>query len=687
MTSSNNLVAPAGWQSITGDANVNVGGDVDGDILVNLTKAQEVVQLYGHVDGYRDLIVRDEIDPSHVAWLTERFAEPDGFSDVVNSLREHKILFLHGAARTGRWTAGVYALAEAADTDATTINVIDVDEDTQLELRRVGEGAYVLLDMRTTTGVSLDAIQTQLKQFLGTVARAKAHLVVLLPDPPPPGLQSLYQDRIEQVLAPPAERVLRKHLDPAELPTDEIVANREIIAALASAGPADASRLADLVAQEYRRAGKSGNTVINDVLAKAVRAYGNWSADLIATYDKVQDPTRRSLLLTIALLNGSTTETQYWAERVLLKVAGCPIPAGNLLEGRGFAGRLTEVDSVSFNDDRARLNRIEYDQSVLQHVWGSYPELRRQLVAWVTELGLGQEVRLDDEEASGMANRFATLCATKDVVKYISQVAKDWAGSGKSASARLAVRLLTAGAMDERSAGVVHRQLNSWASSENLDHRLVDLVLAMCTSEFGRKYTDKALTRLGNLANHLSRETSDKVVAAVVSIVRDNGAFPQVLAKLDEWLRGSKERQKAVAMRILHELLRPQSGVVETGEFMWLDQHGQREAIVRIWGAVLLVEDRALVRETIAIWLQLATGATQRDRLLDMLIDAAAAASDAAINRIGALRWAADDWIGVESRYWPDSDDADERSAVYRALVLKIQSRHPFNTHDQLSEF
>lgn len=678
MTGSNNLVAQAERQSVTGDGNLTIGGDVDGDIVVTLAEKQEVVQIYGDGNGYRDLIVRDEIDPSHVAWLKERFAEPDEFPGIVSSLLEHKILFLRGQARTGRWTVGVCALAKASGIETPTINVIDVDEGTQLALRRIAPDAHVLLDLTTAAGDALDAVETQLKHFLGTIADAKAHLVVLLPEPPPPGLQAFYQNRIKPITAPTAENVLRKHLTAAGLNAEDVLDDSAITTALVAARPSDAARLADLLAQEYRLADKTEGDAIKTVISKAVRAYGNWSADLISTYDKVEDPSHRSLLLTVALLNNSTTETQYWAERVLLKIAGYPVVTGNLLEGRGFAGRLTELDGVSFGDDRAWFNRLEYDRSVLQHVWSGYPELRRKLVDWVIELGLSQQTRLSGEAASRMVDRFMDLCAAQGVVKYISQVAKHWAESGKAAPARLAVRLLTAGAMDERSAAVVHRQLNVWAGKADLDPALVDLVLAVCGSEFGRKYTDKALTRLGNLADHRERAVSDKVVAAVVAIVQDNRAFPQVLTKLDEWLRGTKERQKAVAVRILRELFSPGADALEPRELTTIDWHSHQEALVRVWRAVLLVEDRALVRAAIGNWLDMATNQDRRDPLLDVLVEAAAAAADAQIDRIGALRWAAEDWLGVVPRYWPTSDDTDERSAVHHALVLKIQACHPF---------
>lgn len=666
MTTMDDFTTPAGGTSVTGDANVTVRGDVGGSISVKLRKREELIQIFGDGTGYRDLIVRDEIDPGHLIWLKARFAKPDNFTEIVDALRDDKVLFLRGRPRSGRWTVGACALEVVSGIETPTINVIDFDEGTQLALRRVAQKAHVLLDLTETDSEVLDDAEDQLRSFLGTIAAADAHLVVLLPEQPPLGLQPLYQGRIKAITEPDAEDVLRAHLQTTGIAVKEVLAEREISEALASAHPADAARLADLIVREHHLAGE--DTAISVVAGQAVLAYGNWSTELISVYDKEEDRNRRSLLLTVALLDGCSTETQYWAERELLTIAGYPLINGNLLEGRGFAGRLTELKGVRFTDDRARFDRLDYDRSVLRHVWRGYPELRDKLVEWVTNLGLGSQPRLDDDATAGMVDRFFDLCASQDALKYIAQVAESWAASGRAAQANMAAGLVTAAALDDRSAAVVHRLLNRWAAKPDLSSALVRLVLKVCQSEFGRMYTDKALTRLGNLAVHHERWVNDEVVAAVLDLVRSNGAFPQVLTKLDEWMRSGKERQRAVAVRILRELLG-----THAGEFIGV----HRQALVRIWRALLALEDHALVYEAIGSWLDLATGSDRQEFLLSVLGEAAAA-SDEPVARIGAVRMASDGWLGFVPRYWEDHDRTDLRLAVHQALAEELMRRHPF---------
>ncbi|MET9262651.1 hypothetical protein [Amycolatopsis sp. NPDC004079] len=652
--------------AVEGDGNLVVRGSIGGDASVNVQK--QTIHLLGDGTGYRDLIIRDEIDPHHVAWLKDRFAEPDRFDEIVGSLRDNKVLFLHGRPHSGRWTTGICALKAVAGAETPTINVIDFDEGTQLELRRVAPEAHVLLDLTKVDNEVLDNAEDEIRSFLGTIATEKAHLVVLLPEPLPLGLQPVYQGRTELLAEPTAQDVLRAHLRTTDVPTEEVLSKQEVTETLASAHPADAARLADLITYEHRVAEK-GPTV-DAVVGQAVLAYGNWSVELISLYDKEEDRNRRSLMLTVAMLGGCSTETQYWAERELITTAGYAPPTGNLLEGRGFAGRLTELKGIRADDDRARFERLDYDRSVLRHVWRGYPELREKLVSWVTKLGLGQRPRLDDDAAAGMVNRFLELCASQDAANYITQVAESWANSGKPAHARMAATLATAGALDKRSAAAVQRQLNRWAGKTDLPPALAGLVLAVCRSEFGRRYTDKALTRLGNLAMHQSRRISDDVLAAVLDLVRRNGAFPQALAKLDEWLRSGKERQRAVAVRILCELL-----ATDANEFVGAHQ----PALVRVWRALLALEDSALVQEAIGSWLDLATGSDQQACLLGVLGEASAT-SDAPVLRIGTVRMAADAWLGFVPRYWENHDRTDARLAVHQALAEELLPRHPFTS-------
>lgn len=650
---------------VNGDGNVSVGGDVDGDIINNVTKHGDSFQLFGDARGFHDIVIRDEIAPSHLAWLLARFAEPDEFGEIVRCLSHNKVLFLSGPAHSGRWTTAVCALAKASGAANPTINVIDFDEETQLKHRRVAEKANVLLDLTFADDSGLPAnCEEQVRTFVSTVENAEGHLVVLLPAVRPEVLQPLYQDRLRTMTAPAAAAVLRAHLEKTEVPEDEVAKRDQIGKALESAHPADGERMAKLVVDEYRLAGEGVS--IAEVVDKAIRAYENWSAELIATYDRQNDPDHRGLALSLGLLNGGTTEVLYRAEQELRVVTGYPVATGQLLEGRGFVGRLAALSGVSFTDDRARFDRLGYDLSVLQHAWRGYPELRRKLVDWVIKLGCSPLIKQDSSLAAGMTDRFFDLCVSQGAVRYVCQAAKRWAASGKSVPTQLAVRLLTVGASDERSAKQIHRQLYAWAGNEKLSPELVNLVLAVCRSEFSRRYTDKALTRLGRLADHPDQAVSDKVVATVLAIVREKDALPQVLAKIEEWLRSDKRRQRAVAVQVLLAL-------TSSAESAAADP----QALVQIWAALLAQDDRVLTQGALRSWLELALAPEQRDLLISILVRAVATAEQNRLDRIGAVSRAADGWVGFV-RYWQDENHPDARVEVRQALEESLRQLDPF---------
>ena len=134
---------------VMGSDNVSVHGDVHGDVNMSPT------HFYGTGSGYRDIIVRDEIAPGHVAWLASRFAQPGGYADALAKLRDEEgTVFLTGQPGS--------------------------DEETQLDVRRIPPGAHVLLDLTGTDDAGLRAVEDQLKNFLGTVAAAHGRLAVLM---------------------------------------------------------------------------------------------------------------------------------------------------------------------------------------------------------------------------------------------------------------------------------------------------------------------------------------------------------------------------------------------------------------------------------------------------------------------------------------------------------------------------
>lgn len=654
----------AAIEGVVGTGNISINGDVR-DINQTWTK----VQLYGDASGYHDIVVRDEIDPGYVTWLRERFVEPGNYLIARQRLLdEERTVFIKGEPGCGLWTAAVCLLAERSESDRPTIKVIDVDVSTRLDLRRVPQGALVLLDLAGADRETLEKIEPQLKNFKGTVAGAGGRLVVLMSGLESPDIRASYSGRIVSLLRPSASAVASKHLEADGLPGAHIVEVPQVKPLLKLAAVADAARLADLVRQEYPSDGTEDER--REAIARAVDAYDDWSSALVTEYDGTadEDIETRSLLLAVALLNHGGIEPLYQAELILHRLAGYTKKNDNLLAGQGFAGRLKKLPSTDYHSGRAWFTRRAYDASVLRHVWNGYPELREKLVDWVVEVG--QSVVLSEVEARDMVDRFAEFCASQDIARTIGDVAKKWALSGKAHGPGLAARLLTVTALDGRVSAVVHRQLYGWARQKDLPKPQADVVQAVCMSEFGRVHTDKALTRLGNLANHNDKKISGSTVDAVRRIAKDNGAFAAALGKLTEWLADDKDRRKVIATQILTELTDPGAGMLTPADLE--PQSEVRALLVRAWGSVLGIPDTAVAEPAVAAWLSTAVARREQcDPMVDVIVDAAKV-NNTSNSTVGNLITCLYRWHGPTKRHWPTQEGDTREAAVYDEVMARI---------------
>lgn len=669
-------------QSAEGDNNLLIRGDVGGSVFNNPssgTQNNDVVQLLGDSAGIRDLIIRDEIDAEHVKWLCERFAEPSGYDSAVALWTSTPVAYLKGAPKIGKRTAAVNLLVEAKKPTSDRITVIEPDVDTRLDLRRVRKGARVLLDLTDADAATTTVLEKQLRAFATTVDKAGGRLVVLLSGRETEEFRTDNSSRIRELSAPDTDLVLQKHLiaDGFTEHEKQVRGDTKVVDLLANAQVSDAARLAALYRREATSSKKTGHSVAQ-WLDAAISAYHNWSDELILQYDEIDDAEHRSLLLTVALLNNSTTETLYWAERLLLTLAKCESKEEHLLAGRGFAGRLKKLKAVEFGRDRAWLTRHEYDLSVLKHVWASYPELRSVIVNWVVQLGAGHVSALGAPEREQMLIRFVDLCAENDAGYKVLEAVESWNKDRRNDSSPQSVYLLTMAALDERIQSVIHRKLYTWATKDSLAEPTADLVLRVCSGEFGRNHTEKALTRLGHLANHANPKISGQVVAAVIDLaVRDN-VLPSVLAKTVEWLNGSnRPRQWEHARQILLFATAPENELIRSHDLTLPQNSELRVLIQNAWAAILDGTDEVAVQDAAMTWLSTAQSPEWRQSVLQVLV---AAAGDS-LERLSRLRKIARHTLPAGAFSWTGAEGTrDARHEVYDALTNQLDAVHPMNT-------
>jgi hypothetical protein len=668
-------------QHTEGDGNVIIAGNVGGDVL-HATAGnvyQENLQFLGDAAGVRDLIIRDEIDQTYVAWLRQRFVQPVEYADVLRlwaSEPASPVVYLEGAPRTGRWTAAVNLLLDAAGTMSDRITVIEPDSETRLDLRRVRRGARVLLDLTDAEAATVAAVEKQLRAFIQTVDDASGRLVVLLS-----GHETEYladNSRIRRFTAPNAREVLIKHLTTDGFADDvpAILDDSRVGQLLQTAEVRDAARLSALYLREVR-SDRDAKRSIDSRVSAAVDAYHNWSDDLIKRYDEIDDTERRSLLLTVALLDNSTTETLYWSERLLLKLTKTASEQINLLGGKGFSGRLKKLEVVEFSHDRAWFRKHTYDLSVLRHVWTSYPELRDVLVNWVVELGKGHVKALAPAERDRMMVRFVDVCADNGAWEKVVAAATSWNAERSKDTTPHSVRLMTMAALDERIGRKIHKKMYDLVRSPSLDVPTADLVVQVCCGEFGRKHTGKALTLLGHIADRSDSKVAARVVSTVIDLAVRADVLVQVLTKTIEWLNATdKPRQWERARLILLGISDPDRGLLRPADLSDASPSELRVLLRSAWSAVLGSADDVAVDGAVVAWLRMAWEPEWRRPVLGILVEA----TDGDIKQLARLRLAARRSLPPGSHVWTRSDDdRDVRHEVHDQLTDMIDAVHPAN--------
>jgi hypothetical protein len=317
---------------------------------------------------------------------------------------------------------------------------------------------------------------------------------------------------------------------------------------LGGALPADARRLADLVAEASRRGGD-----ITVRQAEAAQAYSGWAEELQGWFSEHPEPHQRVLLVAAATLPVGAAEAYIYAaasslaQRLRIDINGgglawCPVTGL-----RALLGAKQEGGQVVFH-------RFGYAESVLRHTFADYPLARHQLLAWLAELPTGHA------DACGMGDKvaetFADLAAEHDEDEYIIRAGRSWGHDGR---ADLAFIVLSRTCLDPRVGGRIRRALYDWSRTANTPQTL-KLVIARVCQLLGQTYTSVALTRLKHLATYSDKQVAGEVIAAARALASE-GHFEEVLDAAFDWCaqasqegladRARQRRRKVGAMLFL----------------------------------------------------------------------------------------------------------------------------------------
>ena len=343
---------------------------------------------------------------------------------------------------------------------------------------------------------------------------------------------------------PPADAVYRRRLHRRGLGGSAWTAWPKATELLKEASPADASRLADLVAE----IGDEG---------EVERAYLGWKDQLRGWFAEHSELRDRTLLVAAATIAPADETSVYGAALSLARQLKVSTDGGGLgWRPRDGLSELLVADRV---DDTIKFRRHGYADAVLRHVWEDYPLARMDLLAWLSTLPTDDVVVLAPGLREKLVEVFADLAAEYGDAARIVQMAEVWAGD-RYMSADLSYTALARTCLDQNVGGRVRRTLYDWSTQRRLPQTLKLTVVRVC-QVIGETRVTVALTRLKHLATRGNEQIRDEVVAVARELAQ---AHPrEVLHAAREWCLSSVylttshdgPRRASAGLRLLLHLL------------------------------------------------------------------------------------------------------------------------------------
>ncbi|RDI31087.1 hypothetical protein [Lentzea flaviverrucosa] len=583
----------------------------------------------------------DQILPTTLTWQRERFAEPLDFHVAVESLRVNKFLALtaDGGARTA-----ALCLLHDVHNEARTVEHVEVEQDTELRLRRVSEDALVLIDFRTAEDTR--PVEAQIGGFLSEQV-PRGHVVVLLSGNESEEFLHRYGHLRRKLPSPWLEEVLQAHLR-HDLPGDQLctlLADSDWLDLADGARPADVAHFAELVLRARRDA------PLGDSIREAFEAFHKYAKTLSKEFDGAK-ARERSALLALALVNNGRHESIYRAERILLDLTNhLEDEPSQVLASEGFVRRLGKIAHTATFLDRTKFTRRDYDTSVLNHVWRGFPQLRDHLSDWIVAVAFDDQARLDPQTRQEIAARLLALCTDTSDAKPLLTAVRRWVQHNIA----LAAGLLDEAAVDERTTVEVRRRMYWWAKDPELPVPLARAIVEVCAAQFGKVHTQLALTRLGHLTGHARAEVVRRVEDALLVLATEQGKADVVLGRMVEWLRTSTGGQWAAAAIVVREMTLPGRRF-----------HLRGASGFAAWGAILRSSNHMGVVEGLKDWFSAASGVDREVRAVPFSLLVEAAGND--VNALNLLGMAVDLW---------KRDQPEGREEVHAELRRLIDAQHP----------
>ncbi|MGW4411382.1 hypothetical protein ACWEJ6_45650 [Nonomuraea sp. NPDC004702] len=463
----------------------------------------------------------DHVEPTPVpdkdlaACAEGRFVPPaSGWEDAATTLASHGIVVLLAPAGSGRRTAALRLLSDQCNGSP----LYDLETAWQRPnvkcLQDVPAGGY-LLDMSEPAEKSpKKGFGIALLQWAGRRKQQDSYLVVITTGSAWSGpWADEAGDAVVPLGSPDAKTLVKRELTVLKAAHRSGTVDDHRFQPIWDSTPKaeDACRLAKRIAASPDA---DPQPIIDEY-----RGWTSWFANFPGTLHA------RIVLWAGALCDGGRRESVLRMSDALIGQLGdkrspAQILGGDISSERFDAARIEEAgDRVQLPPDKHGL-----PPAVLRHFWREFPTQQKRFVSWATN----QAAELPVDDAERIVDALVELGAHHRAGEVFKQLRDTLAPRRRS----LAVRALSAAALDKRSGPYVRGRLYTWLY-DSPAQGVIDLVAEVCGGSFGAEMPLRALARL-RLAGEHSAFGSQAVAQAWVSLTETHPKL--VRAAVTSWL-------------------------------------------------------------------------------------------------------------------------------------------------------
>lgn len=598
-------------------------------------------------------------------YLQARFVEPQRFSEAQGHLKTSHTVFISGPPGSGRQSAAKMLLWRRFPNDDASFRTLTLDTDNDglpldLDPDSVQQHETLLLDLSTEDSKRFTQAAHRIETFRAAVERNNAALVIVLPTESEHLLGDQFTHPKFEIDPPSRKEVLRKHLVAGGVPIHE-----HKLGALGTHPTRDTMRgLERLAARIIRAKEKAPQAGFEQWATQAIETTADYKptvADEVSQYTPVQ----RAMLLAAAMVEEAHADSAHAATTELLRTLEFPPDDRHILEREGIETALTKV-KVTLTDSRLiSFSSPLYSESVRDHFWANYPELREALCDWVGKcVSLPQ---LTEADTDRLVARFARQACRTGRVMDLWTLAEQWTRHETDerrtpAAARWAASALAYGLAEDASssgASEMRRKIYEAATNTRLHLALGRVLVSVCADVMAEGHPDQALVRLRLLAAHRSSEVAEAARNAIRQLTDSNRFYRRFLWRMMTWLN----QQRRSDIELFLALARADRLLAEDSrQIVLLNSPSVREQLSACWRNVLTF-DESLWQTTVLTWFDAACHASNGQHLLDVLV----IATDAQLSPLARLH--------VLARDWAHETNASETSSVRRKVLREIDIR------------